>query len=106
MKQSWVYILLCADNTFYTGCTTNIKNRIWEHKSGHYQGYTSKRLPVKLVWFEEFRDINEAIDMERRIKKWSKAKKIALIRGDFEKVSELARSNEIVERINRRKSVE
>ena len=98
MKQSWVYILLCSDKSYYTGCTTNIQNRIWEHKSGLYQGYTSKRLPVKLVWLEEFRDINEAIDMERRIKKWSKAKKIALIKGDIEKIHELAKSKEMIER--------
>ena len=103
MKLSWVYIILCSDNTFYTGCTTNLNERIYQHKTGLYKGYTSKRLPVKLVWYEEFRDINEAIDMERRIKKWSKAKKTALIKGDFETVRELAKSKEMIEReINRR----
>lgn len=102
MKLSWVYILLCSDSTFYTGCTTNLKERIYQHKTGLYKGYTSKRLPVKLVWYEEFRDINEAIDMERKIKKWSKVKKFALIKGDFETIRELAKSKEMVERaINR-----
>jgi len=98
MKLSWVYILLCSDRSFYTGCTTNLKDRIREHKAGLYKGYTSKRLPVKLVWYEEFRDINEAIDMERKIKKWTKAKKIALIKGDFQTIHELAKSKEMVMR--------
>ena len=94
LKKSWVYILLCSDGTFYTGCTTNLRQRIWQHKEGIMGGYTSKRRPLKLVWFEEFRSIYEAIDAERRIKKWSQAKKRALIKGDFESLRRHARSTE------------
>jgi putative endonuclease len=98
VKKSWVYMLQCADNTFYTGCTTNLEQRINQHKEGFYDGYTKNRRPVKLVWFEEFRDINEAIDVERQVKKWSRAKKRALIEGNFELLHELAQSGEMRER--------
>lgn len=91
MKKSWVYILRCSDGTFYTGCTTNLKQRIEQHREGLFGGYTAKRRPLKLVWYEEFRDINNAIDMERKIKKWSQAKKRALIKGDFDSISKLAK---------------
>ena len=97
-KKSWVYILICSDKTFYTGCTTNLKQRIYEHKTGKYPGYTKHRRPLKLVWHEEFRDINEAIDAERQIKKWSRAKKISLIKGDFNRIHELAQSKEMKKR--------
>jgi putative endonuclease len=62
-----------------------------QHKEGTYDGYTKRRRPLKLVWYEEFRDINEAIDAERQIKKWSQAKKRALIKGDFELIRRLAK---------------
>ena len=101
MKRSWVYILHCSDGTFYTGCTTNLKQRIYQHKNGVYQGYTKKRRPVKLVWFEEFQDIREAIDVERKLKKWSAAKKRALIKNDFKLLHELAQSREM--RLRRKK---
>lgn len=91
---SWVYILQCSDNTFYTGCTTNLKERVYQHKTGQYEGYTKKRRPVELLWYEEFKDINEAIDAERQIKGWSRAKKEALMRGDFELLQELSQSSE------------
>ncbi len=68
-------MLKCADGTFYTGCTTNLEQRMTQHIEGVYDGYTKRRRPVQLVWFEEFRDIREAIDAERQIKKWSQAKK-------------------------------
>jgi len=92
MKRSWTYMLFCSDGTFYTGCTTNLRNRMDQHKEGVYDGYTKRRRPVKLVWYEEYRDINEAIDAERQIKKWSQAKKRALIKGDFELIQVLSKS--------------
>jgi putative endonuclease len=96
MKKSWVYILYCSDGTFYTGCTTNLRQRNYQHREGVFEGYTKKRRPVKLVWFEEFRDIREAIDIERQIKKWSSAKKRALINGDFDLIHDLAQSREMI----------
>ncbi|MGB2870095.1 MAG: GIY-YIG nuclease family protein [Bacteroidota bacterium] len=94
MKDSWVYILECSDGSFYTGLTTDIDARLWQHHSGFYDGYTASRRPVKLVWCEDFDDIDQAIDIERQIKGWTRAKKKALIAGEFQLLHELAKSTE------------
>jgi predicted GIY-YIG superfamily endonuclease len=78
---SWVYILRCADGSYYTGCTTNLDQRLGEHQAGETPGYTSTRLPVEMVYAEEFQTIHDAIAAERRIKGWSRAKKEAVIEG-------------------------
>ena len=91
MKKSWFYILKCSDESYYCGCTSYLENRIIEHQLGKYKGYTSKRLPVELVYSQEFSDINDAIYAEREIKKWSRKKKDALINGDFEFLHESAK---------------
>ena len=91
MKISWFYILKCSDKSYYCGCTSNLENRLNEHQNGKYKGYTSKRLPVELVFSQEFSDINDAIIAERRIKKWSRKKKEALIEGNFELLHELSK---------------
>ncbi len=101
IKKSWTYILKCSDGTFYIGCTTDLEERMTQHKEGLYDGYTKRRRPVLLVWFEEFRDINEAIDAERQIKNWSQGKKKALIKGDIKSLKELAQSKEM--RVRRRR---
>ena len=91
MKSSWFYILKCSDNSFYCGCTSDIENRVNEHQLGRFKGYTSARLPVELVYSQEFSDINDAINAERQIKKWGRKKKAALINGDFDLLHELAK---------------
>ena len=92
MKSSFVYILLCADGTYYTGVTSNLEKRLVEHKSGKNIGsYVSKRLPIKLVYYEHFMDINQAIEWEKRIKKWSQKKKESLINDNWERLKELSR---------------
>ena len=91
MPGGWLYILRCNDGSYYTGCTSNIEQRISQHQSGLIEGYTSERLPVKLVYNIHFQDIRDAIAAERRIKKWSRSKKEALIRGDFELLRLLAK---------------
>jgi putative endonuclease len=65
--------------------------RIAEHETGAYQGYTSSRRPVQLVWSEHFDRITDAIAVERKIKGWSRAKKVALIKGDWTKIKLLAK---------------
>ena len=96
MKQSYVYIILCNDNTYYTGVTTNVYNRFIEHKSGlHINSYTFKRRPLKLVYYCEFLDLNQAIYFEKKIKKWSQEKKKALIEGRFEDLPNLAKKGKI-----------
>ncbi len=88
----WVYILRCADDSYYTGHPDNLEKRLAEHQSGIYDGYTSARLPVTLVFSQEFSTRLEALICERQIKGWSRKKKEAMIRGDWAEVSRLARS--------------
>jgi predicted GIY-YIG superfamily endonuclease len=84
MDTAWVYILRCSDGSYYTGKTqVSIECRLWQHQHGVYGGYTSARRPVTLVWSQGFPTYIEAITMERRIKGWSRAKKEALINGDY-----------------------
>ncbi|GET44745.1 GIY-YIG nuclease family protein [Capnocytophaga felis] len=90
--ESFVYILLCSDKTFYTGVTSNLGERLKEHQSGKYpNSYTASRLPVELVYYATFTDINQAIEFEKKIKKWSQKKKQALIEGNYEDLPNLAK---------------
>ena len=86
----WVYILRCADNSYYTGHTDNLGKRIVEHQTGAIECYTSTRLPVTLVFADEFPTREEALVHERQIKGWSRSKKEAMMRGDWAEVSRLA----------------
>jgi predicted GIY-YIG superfamily endonuclease len=89
----WTYMLHCADRSFYAGHTDNLEQRIGQHDQGQIAGYTQTRLPVKLVWSQAFGTRMEALEAERQIKGWSRAKKLALIREDWALISSLARSN-------------
>ena len=87
-----VYILLCADGSYYVGSARlGLQRRLSEHNHGTYGGYTAKRLPVQLVWSQHFHHITDAISVERQIKGWSRAKKEALIRGDYDSLPFLAK---------------
>ncbi|MBU7579603.1 MAG: Mov34/MPN/PAD-1 family protein [Porphyrobacter sp.] len=87
----WAYMLHCRGGAFYTGHTDDLERRMGEHRSGSVTGFTSDRLPVELVWSQDFPTRYEAIAAERQIKGWSRAKKLALIRGDWEAVSRYAK---------------
>jgi putative endonuclease len=94
MPGAWVYILRCADGSYYTGLTKQEepKAREWEHNEGIYEdAYTSTRRPVKLVYAENFDLVVDAIAAERRIKGWSRAKKEALMAGDWQRLMELSK---------------
>ncbi|AXT50406.1 GIY-YIG nuclease family protein [Aquimarina sp. BL5] len=92
MKLSYVYILKCADDSYYTGVTSNFKQRLHQHQSGYFKdSYTHNRRPVVLVYICEFTDIQLAIDTEKQIKKWSRTKKEALINGAYDKLPNLAK---------------
>ena len=92
MKQSYVYLLKCADKTYYTGITSNLNKRFLEHKTGkHKNSYTYSRRPLTLEFYAEFTDINLAFETEKQIKKWSRVKKEALINSEFEKPPNLAK---------------
>jgi len=84
MLQFWVYILKCSDGSYYTGHTDNIEARLVAHNLGIYPGYTSKRLPVKLVFVENCPSRDEAFVAERKIKGWSRKKKQVLIEQGWE----------------------
>jgi len=91
MKLYFVYILKCSDGLTYTGITNNISRRFIQHQKGINKNcFTYKRRPVKLIFQQEFNDINQAIRFEKKIKKWSKQKKIALANGDYDLVQLLA----------------
>jgi predicted GIY-YIG superfamily endonuclease len=89
-----VCILECADGSYYTGSTDDINKRLWQHEQGiEHSSYTYSRRPVKLVWAsEEVPHYYEALRWERQIKGWSRAKKQALIRGDFDAIHEIVKS--------------
>ena len=92
MKISYVYILKCSDNSYYTGVTSNLTNRLESHKTGKHKGsYTYTRRPLTLEFYAEFTDITLAITTEKQIKKWSRAKKEALINGEYDKLPNLAK---------------
>ncbi len=90
-----VYIVRCADGSYYTGSTKQeIEARRWEHNVGTYDGYTKKRRPVELVFTEVYDRLTDGFARERQIKGWSRAKKEALIRMDYEALPELARNRQ------------
>ncbi len=92
MKPFFVYLLECADGSYYVGHTDDLARRMAQHDAGEIEGYTHERRPVRLMWSQETATREEALAAEMRLKGWSRAKKRALIAGDWGRVSELARS--------------
>ena len=93
MKQYSVYILLCWDGSYYVGVTSDLETRLAEHAAGiDPQCYTYIRRPVLLIFTEAFGTPDEAIRAEKRLKGWGRAKKRALMRGDWEEIRRLSRS--------------
>lgn len=88
----WVYILECADGSYYAGHTEDLETRLAKHARREIPGYTSSRLPVSLIFSQEHPTREEAIASERQIKGWSRKKKQAMIRGDWDEVAHLAKS--------------
>ena len=89
--MGWAYLLKCADGTYYAGSTQNLDLRVWQHSTGLGAKYTSKRLPIELVFAAEFGSIAEAYAFEKKIQGWSRAKREALIAGEFNKLPELSK---------------
>ena len=88
--KGWMYILECADGSYYTGSTNNLKLRIKQHNNGEGANHTKKRLPVKLVYFEEYLRIDHAFYREKQVQGWSRKKKAALINGNFDDLHSIA----------------
>ena len=90
-EGAYLYILKCADGSYYIGTTrTELEIRLAQHNAGTFAGYTSSRRPVTLVFSQWFDRITDAIECERKLKKWSRAKKKAFMRGDFAELQRLA----------------
>jgi putative endonuclease len=94
MREFFVYILRCRDESYYTGITNDYELRVAQHQIGmDPRCYTASRRPVKLVYLAEFQTALEAIAWEKRVKRWTRKKKEALIRKEFEKLPELSHSS-------------
>jgi len=90
MKSGYMYILLCADGTYYTGSTTDMELRLQQHQNGEGANFTSKRLPVELLYFEFFQNVAEAFYREKQVQGWSRKKKEALMSGFSTELRKLA----------------
>ncbi|WP_171036985.1 GIY-YIG nuclease family protein [Maribacter algarum] len=91
MKFYYVYMVECSDESIYTGLTNNLDRRLKEHNFGRNDNsYTSKRRPVKLIWHQEFMQFAQAEYFEKKIKRWSCAKKLALANDEYDMLPLLA----------------
>jgi predicted GIY-YIG superfamily endonuclease len=87
----YVYSLECSDGSYYVGSTSDLEHRLAAHQASTYGGYTSTRLPVKLIWSAEFATEHDAFLTERQIKGWSRARKEALIRNDWDGLHDIVK---------------
>jgi predicted GIY-YIG superfamily endonuclease len=92
----FAYLLRCNDGSYYAGHTDDLEQRMAQHRTGALGGYTAKRRPVVLVWSDSFQTRDDAFAVERKLKGWSRAKKQALIAGDWQMISQLARSRKAI----------
>ena len=90
MRKGYMYILKCSDGTFYTGSTIDLGVRMEQHSNGRGANHTAKRLPIELIYFEEFLRIEDAFYREKQVQGWTRAKKLALIESNYEALSKLA----------------
>jgi len=89
---AYIYILKCSDDSYYTGSTKDMEKRLWQHQNGEGANHTKKRLPVELVYVEVCSLIDEAFAREKQIQGWSRKKKEALMRQNFELLRSLSLS--------------
>ena len=90
--KGFMYILLCADGSYYTGSTTDLERRLEQHQNGEGANHTKKRLPVSLLYYEEYTRIDEAFYREKQVQGWSRKKKEALIEGKSDLLPLLAKA--------------
>jgi predicted GIY-YIG superfamily endonuclease len=88
----WVYMVRCKDASYYVGHTDDLEKRFTQHQLGEIAGYTRRRRPIELVFSQELSSRDEAFELERKLKGWSRAKKEVLVRGDWAEIRRLARS--------------
>ncbi len=85
-----MYILECNDGTYYVGSTNNLELRLTQHQNGEGANHTKKRLPVKLIYYEEFQRVDFAFYREKQVQGWCRKKKEALMRGMPEELNKLS----------------
>jgi len=88
--KGYMYILLCSDGSYYTGSTNNLELRLAQHQAGEGANHTKKRLPVKLLYFEEYARVDAAFYREKQVQGWSRKKKEALIEGRLQDLHTLS----------------
>lgn len=84
-EKYFIYILECSDKSYYVGSTDNLEKRTVRHNIGEAAEWTKNRRPVKVVYFETYDSLTEAVRRERQIKRWSRIKKENLIKGIWKK---------------------
>ncbi|NQX78775.1 GIY-YIG nuclease family protein [Gilvibacter sp.] len=89
--MGFLYILKCSDSSLYVGSTNNINARFIQHQNGIGSAYTRRRRPVKLIFIQQFTSLEEAFWTEKKIKRWSRKKKLALIQSEFNRLVEFSR---------------
>ena len=89
--MAWMYILECSDGSYYVGSTKNLERRLSEHQEGLGARYTTRRLPVKLVYCEEYDRVDDAFYREKQVQGWTRRKREALINGSPELLPTLAK---------------
>ena len=102
----YVYMLLCRDDSVYTGQTDNLELRVAQHHGGGYCRYTAMRRPLRLIFSDAFPTREEALTAERMLKGWRRSKKLALARGDWKLVQELAAIRSPERRVTKERSSE
>lgn len=93
MKEYFVYLLKCNDSSYYIGLTSDLEQRFAEHQNGQGGFYTASRLPVQLMFVQSFASKDDAIVIERQLKGWSRKKKEALIKQNWNQIKVLAKKN-------------
>ena len=89
----YVYMLECSDGSLYVGSTRDLATRVHQHQIGMGAAYTRTRRPVTLVWSEEHEHVGAAFTREKQVQRWSRAKRLALIRGEYEALPRLAKKS-------------
>jgi putative endonuclease len=88
-----MYILECRDRSLYVGSTRDLQRRLNQHRDGEGSLYTRSRLPVRLLYWEEFERVSDAYNREKQVQGWGRAKRLALVKGRPDLLTPLARKN-------------
>ena len=91
--MAYMYILECADRSLYVGSTRDLEHRLAQHGDGDGSAYTRSRLPVRLLYFEQFDRVADAYRREKQVQGWGRTKRLALIKGDLDKLPGLSKKD-------------